>query len=79
MDSISVRVVFQASLKKYGCGEPERTVTLPTGATLKELIEALEMSGEDVWVVGVNGVLATRENRLNDRDVVEFFEPIAGG
>jgi sulfur carrier protein ThiS len=78
-DGIRVRVVFQAGLKRYGGGERERDVSLPAGATLNDLVGALGMSDEDVWVVGVNGVLATRETVLGDRDEVEFFEPIAGG
>ena len=76
---IRVRVVFQAGLKRYGGGEREREVTVWAGATLDDLIALLEMSDEDVWVVGVNGELATRETALRDRDAVEFFEPIAGG
>ena len=77
--TIRVRVSLQAGLRKYLDGENERTLERADGATLRDLVEALGMAREDVWVVGVNGVLATRARRLDDGDRVEFYEPVAGG
>jgi len=78
-EKIRVKVVLQAGLRKYAKGERESEVALAAGATLNDLIQALDMGKEDVWVVGVNGVLARRDSRLGDGDRVEFYEPIAGG
>ncbi len=78
-NDINVRVLLRAGLKKYGGGEGERVVSLPEGAMLRDLIGKLKMRDEDVWVVGLNGILASGESRLENDDTVEFFEPVAGG
>ncbi len=78
-DEIRVNVVLQAGLRKYGEGTRERTVILPAGATIGDLIGKLRMEEEDVWMIGVNGVLGKRENLLSEGDRVEFYEPVAGG
>ncbi len=78
-DAIRVDVVLQAGLRKYLDGEIERTIELPAEATIGDLVEALGIAEEDVWVIGVNGLLARRKNRLADGDRVEFYEPVAGG
>jgi molybdopterin converting factor small subunit len=77
--SINVKVVLRAGLKKYEKEVGESLVSLEQGATLDDLVKNLEMSDEDVWVVGINGVLAHGESNLEDNDTVEFFEPVAGG
>ncbi len=78
-EPIRVVVVLRAGLRKYLDGESERMIELPAGGTIRDLIEALGMAEEDVWVIGVNGLLAKRESRLADGDRVEFYEPVAGG
>jgi molybdopterin converting factor small subunit len=78
-DEIRVKVVLQAGLRKYGEGVRESMVVLPAGATIGDLIEILRMEEEDVWMIGVNGVLGKRENLLSEGDRVEFYEPVAGG
>ncbi len=76
---IRVTVFFQAGLKRYGGGNRESEVSLRDGASVDDLVEELGMPEEDVWVVGLNGVLAERSSALSDQDSVEFFEPVAGG
>ena len=77
--SIRIGVVLQAGLRKYLNGEKERTVELPADATIGDLVEALGMGEDDVWIIGLNGRLAGRADRLEDGDRVEFYEPVAGG
>jgi sulfur carrier protein ThiS len=78
-DTIRVTVTLQAGLRKYAGGARDQSVSLPIGATLEDLIDRLGMVEEDVWIIGVNGVLAQRGHVLSYGDHVEFFEPIAGG
>lgn len=78
-NEIRVTVVLQAGLRKYTDGERENKISLPACATIGDLIEKLKMVEEDVWLIGVNGVLGKKGNTLSDGDRVEFFEPVAGG
>jgi sulfur carrier protein ThiS len=78
-DKIRVTVALHAGLKKYRDGKLESEVELKSGATVEDLIEELGMAEEDVWIIGVNGILAKRENLLDNGDRVEFYEPVAGG
>jgi sulfur-carrier protein len=70
-----------ASLARY-MPEPWRnspTVEIREGATVKELLESIEVPLEAVKVIFVNGLHATAGEVLRDGDRVGVFPPVAGG
>jgi len=55
------------------------TVEIREGATVKELLESIEVPLEAVKVVFINGVHASADEVLQDGDRVGIFPPVAGG
>ncbi|HET7770981.1 MAG TPA: MoaD/ThiS family protein [Chloroflexota bacterium] len=54
-------------------------IELPDGLTAGNLIDLLRIAPDLECVVGVNGVLATRETVLADGDEVLLVPPLRGG
>jgi molybdopterin converting factor subunit 1 len=83
-DSIQVQVRLFATLRQEA-GWSERTVTLPPGATVAELLTQLEtttpglkLSGRAVYAA-VNQQYTRGTQALADGDVVAIFPPVSGG
>ena len=57
------------------------TLHLRDGATIGEVLAELgaEAAERDTWLVARNEVLAERDHVLGPGDVVDCFEPLAGG
>ncbi|MGD1996409.1 MAG: MoaD/ThiS family protein [Anaerolineae bacterium] len=79
---ITVQVRLFATLRRYypdlGIGEA-MPIELPEGATVKDLLEELDLPGEQVMVVFVSGVTRDRDHPLKDGDEVGIFPPVGGG
>ena len=79
---ITVRVKLFATLRRFypelEVGEPLE-VTLPKGATVKDLVERLRLPPDHVRVVFVNGVARDDGHPLADGDEVGLFPPVGGG
>lgn len=54
-------------------------LSLPDGATCKELLIRADVWGKSSLVVLVNGRYAAMERALSHGDVVAVFPPVAGG
>ena len=83
-DSIQVQVKLFATLRQ-AAGWSERTVTLPPGATVAELLAqletatpALKLSGRAVYAA-VNQQYTRGTQTLANGDVVAVFPPVSGG
>ncbi|MBI4563035.1 MAG: MoaD/ThiS family protein, partial [Candidatus Rokubacteria bacterium] len=48
------------------------------GATVEGLLKALKAE-RDTWLVAVNGAVVDRSTPLSTGDLVECYEPVAGG
>ena len=82
--TIELRVSLHADLRKHlAPGEQNpRIVTLPRGATVRDLLDAIGVpEGEegDQVTVGVNGVLARHNEALPGDAEVAMFSPMEGG
>jgi len=79
---IQVEVRLYALLRRYRPdlrpGQAFR-LSLPEGATVKELEEQLGIPLDQVKTVFVNGISRPPEHVLSDGDRVGIFPPVAGG
>ncbi len=83
-----LRVKLFAFLTRYRVGAAHRDnlssgtpfeVDLPEGATLADLLRALQVPAEEVKITFVNGLAQSEDWQLKDGDEVGIFPPIAGG
>lgn len=80
--AMRLRVKLFAFLTRYRAGLSSGTpfeVDLPEGATLADLLRALQVPDEEVKMTFVNGLAQTEDWQLKDGDEVGIFPPIAGG
>ncbi|MCX8007864.1 MAG: MoaD/ThiS family protein [Coriobacteriia bacterium] len=76
-----VELALFASLRRYlpeGAHGHERTIDLPDGTTVGQVIALLHLPDEP-RVVFVNGRHAPDDQRLHDGDRLAVFPPVAGG
>ena len=74
---MNVEAKLFATLRKAPL-QQER-IPLQDGATVRDLLENLEVPSAEVAVVLVNGRHAQLDQRLWDGDKIALFPPIAGG
>jgi molybdopterin converting factor small subunit len=79
--SVTVSVKLFATLKKYlPPGDKEETkVTLPAGATVLDVIEALHIPKEYAGMLVAGDVYVEKETQLTDGLQLSIFPPLAGG
>ena len=76
---MTVTVVMHGTLRRFlPDGAARATLDLPTGATVGEVLARLGAGG-DTWLVARNQAVAARDAVLAPGDVLECFEPLAGG
>jgi molybdopterin converting factor small subunit len=74
---VNVHVKLFASLRNFG---PERqALELPAGATIGDVVRALEIPESVRLLRIVNGEHRPESEPLRDGDVLALFPPIAGG
>lgn len=59
-------------------GRESVSVDVGEGATVEGLLKALKAE-RDAWLVAVNGAVVERSTPLCAGDLVECYEPVAGG
>lgn len=74
---IKVEVRYFASLRSRGL--KKETIELPSKIKVSELLEKINLKGEDVAILLVNGIITTSDTRLKDKDIVSLFPPVGGG
>ncbi|MHB8758263.1 MAG: MoaD/ThiS family protein [Bacillota bacterium] len=60
-------------------GRDEAGFTLPDGSRVVDLLRAIGVPDDEVWMVSVNDLLAKQEQVLSDGCRVNIFAPVAGG
>ncbi|HOG47324.1 MAG TPA: MoaD/ThiS family protein [Anaerolineae bacterium] len=80
-EMITVSVELRGTLRRLAPAEacPRFGHGLPAGATVGELLAALELPAGRVGLVAVNGRKAPREQVLADGDRVERLVPVPSG
>jgi sulfur carrier protein ThiS len=76
---VTVTVVMHGTLRRFlPEGAARATLDLRPGATIGEVLAGLG-AGEDTWLVARNQAVAQRDAVLAPGDVLDCFEPLAGG
>jgi molybdopterin converting factor small subunit len=77
---MKVQISVYATLKQYAPGgQGNFELNLTDGATIKTLIERLNIPQTVEKVILINGRLAEDATRLADADKITIFPPIEGG
>ena len=71
--------VKRFAVREKDPGSPSRTMTLPTGAMIRDLLRLLALNDIDIGILTVNGRSATFDQVLSDGDTVTIIPPIGGG
>jgi thiamine biosynthesis protein ThiS len=78
--SMNIRVRLYAELaRSLPGGERQRTIELPAGSSVDDLLEALVLEPEQSIIVGLNGKLADRSAALSEGDELELMTAMQGG
>lgn len=76
---MNVTVHMHGNLRRFmPDGAARLAMTLEAGTTIETLLARLGAGG-DTWLVAVNGAAAERDRVLEAGDVLDCFEPMAGG
>jgi sulfur carrier protein ThiS len=76
---VTVTVVMHGTLRRFlPDGAARTTLDCRPGATVGEVLAALG-ADQDTWLVSRNRAVAERDAVLDPGDVLECFEPLAGG
>ena len=79
-DLIRVSVRLVGDVRRLSHEPPDGLVCeLPAGAAIAELLAAVGIPADEELVIGVNGVLAARDTKLQTGDHVLLVTPMAGG
>jgi sulfur carrier protein ThiS len=77
---MNVTVRFYAELARLvNAGQRQRTLELPAGSTVDNLLSTLRVPIQNGLIVGRNGELADRAAILADGDEVELMTVMEGG
>lgn len=74
---MKVEVKLSAALRKGRFGR--RTIDLPDGSTVANLLQQLRLTTKEVAVVAVNTQHAARDRRLEAGDEIAIYPPVGGG
>jgi sulfur carrier protein ThiS len=79
--AITVSLKLFGDLRKHGPrgGQEIRSLLLPAGATIADVVTRLGIGLDEEVIAGVNGEQATPETALNDGDSVMLVSPMEGG
>ena len=76
---MTVTIIMHGTLRRFlPDGAASATLDLRAGATIEEVLIGLGAE-KDTWVVARNQAVAERDAVLAPGDVLDCFEPLAGG
>ncbi len=68
------------NLRKYASDKRDRTVVeVADGQTIKQVLESLGVPESGWWMAAVNDTVVPQDVTLHEGDLLEIFEPVAGG
>lgn len=76
---MTVTIWMHGNLRRFlREGQASTSLEVAEGTTVEAVLEGLK-SEKDTWLVTVNGAVVERTTPLHAGDLVECYEPIAGG
>lgn len=82
LTQLQVRVKLFSSLQRHVDNydsDKGVLVTLPAGATVKDLIDSLKLPQREARLISVRNLMRQQDFNLADGDLVQIFPPLAGG
>ncbi len=77
---MKVHVDLYVNLKKYApANESSFDIQLESGATVKSVLDILEIPAEEKAIVLLNGRNADESDALKEKDTLSLYSPISGG
>jgi sulfur carrier protein ThiS len=76
---MKIKIIFHGSLKKYNNNREEMELEIPDGMMVGELIPKINVPGEEIAFVAVNGSRAPVSQMLHDGAEVKLFQLVGGG
>ena len=76
---MSATVHMHGNLRRFlPEGRDRTTIEVAPAITIEALLTTLGADG-DTWLVAVNGAVCEKDRVLQDADLLDCFEPVAGG
>ena len=76
---MTVTIVMHGTLRRFlPDGAARATIDLADGATVEDALAGLG-ADKDTWLVAKNQAVAERDTVLEPGDIIDCFEPVAGG
>ncbi|MDJ0987081.1 MAG: MoaD/ThiS family protein [Desulfobacterales bacterium] len=77
---MKVHVDLYVNLKKYApANESSFDIQLESGATVRSVLDILEIPAEEKAIVLLNGRNADESDALKEKDTLSLYSPISGG
>lgn len=79
---IQIHVTAYGDLRRYIPAEQRdsgASLSLPAGATVTQMLDALNLPYQNTWLIGVNDAVVGLDHALSDGDRIELMMPIGGG
>jgi sulfur carrier protein ThiS len=79
---MQIEVGIHATLRRHvpeSSRGPQLMADVPQGATVRQLLEQLQVPSEEVHLLFVNGVIVTLDATLHDGDRLGVFPAVGGG
>ena len=76
---LSVSVTLGSGLHRYGPTGTKRSMRVPPGARIADLLAALGFQDAEPLLVARNGRVAAPEDPLEENDMVWVFPAVGGG
>lgn len=77
---MEVTVIFDSPLRKYHpTGDKSLSVSVPDGASIRDLLDKLAVIPGEVGVIARNSQLANPDDRLEAGDILKIYQVIGGG
>ncbi len=77
---MQVSLRLHGNLRRFSPQRLEKSqLELPPGATVRSMLDALGMPDPAWWMVAVNDRVVDESALLRENDLVEIFDPVAGG
>ncbi len=77
---MKVHVDLYVNLKKYApADESSFDIQLESGATVRSVLDILEIPAEEKAIVLLNGRNADESDALKEKDTLSLYSPISGG
>lgn len=76
---MKIQITLKGPLKKYDKDVTMQRRDWPAGTVVKDIVTAMNLPGQFISMVTVNGVKATMEDQLQEGDKIAVFPYVSGG